>query len=177
MAHRARRAAGVPAEKFEEIIKQGREQITAQSDRVTAKLIKAGSATRRPGGKPHRSSSLRGLDDQGPQSTHAQCVSLADLNSCWNDHCVAATVHSVVQAALCAPNAPKLPTPEETKELSRRWIEVPNNSNGELETVNLHKGVFGKTPKEIPQVKIRLSKPYHLLEPISLTSHDEAGAA
>jgi hypothetical protein len=126
LANRARSAAGVPAEEFEEIINQGREQITAESDRVTAKLIKAGSATRRPGGKRHRSSSLKGLDDQDPQSTHAQCVSLADLKSCWNDHCVAAAIHSVVQAALCAPNAPKLPTPEETKELVatlRDWIE------------------------------------------------------
>jgi hypothetical protein len=41
LAHRARSAAGVPAEKFEQIIKQGREQITAESDRVTAKLVAA----------------------------------------------------------------------------------------------------------------------------------------
>jgi len=126
LTHRARSAAAVPAEKFEQIIKECREQITTESDRVTAKLIKAGSATQRPDGKSHDPSSLKGVDDQGEPSTHAQCVSLADLKPCWDDGCVAAAVGRVVEAALHARDAPKLPAPRETKELVttlRDWIE------------------------------------------------------
>ena len=187
LAHRARSAAAVPAEKFEQIVKDGREQITAQSDRVTAKLIKAGSAPQRPNGKSHDPSSLK-VDDQGASSTHAQCVNLPDLKSCWDDGCVAAAVGRVVEAALHAPDAPKLPAPQETKELVtalRDWIEqlepateiarkalqpaepamisVLNNVVRELEAIDLHNGVCGKTPMEVHRVKTALSKVYDLL--------------
>src|SRR5690349_18253728 len=172
LAHRARRAAAVAAEKFEEIIKAGREQITAASDRVTAKLIRAGSAPQRPNGKSHDPSSLKVVDDQGAPSTHAQCVSLADLESCWDDCSVAAAVGRVVEAALLAPDAPKLPAPRETQELVttlRDWIKqlepatevarkapqpaepamigALNNVIHELEAIDLHNGVCGRTPK------------------------------
>jgi hypothetical protein len=41
LAPRARSAAAVPTEKFEQIIRAGREEITAESDRITTKLIMA----------------------------------------------------------------------------------------------------------------------------------------
>jgi hypothetical protein len=191
LAHRARSVAAVPAEKFEQIIKEGREQITAEADRLTAKLIKAGSATQRPNGKRHDPSPRTGVDDQGAPSLHAQCVSLADLNSCWDGGCVAVAVGRVIEAALQAPDTPKLPAPEETKELVttlRDWIGrlepatqitqkalqpaepkvvgVLNNFIHEFDAIDLHNGVFAETPKEVHPLKTALSKVYDLLAAI-----------
>lgn len=201
LAHRARGAAAVTAEKFEQIIKEGREKITAESDRVTIKLIKASAATQRPNGKRHDPSPLKVVDGQG--ATHAQCVSIADLKSCWNDNCLAAVVGRVVEAALHAPDAPKLPAPEETKELVttlRDWIErlepateitrkalqpaeptvigVLNNFIHEFEAIDLHNGIFAKPPKEVHQLKTALSKIYDLLGAIlPYLGNDKAGVA
>ena len=203
LAHRARSAAAVPAEQFEQIIEEGREQITAEADRVTTKLIKAGAATQRPNSKRHDPSPLKVVDDQGAPSTHAQCVSLADLKSCWDDRCVAAAIGRVIEAALHAPDAPKLPAPEETKELVttlRDWIKqlepateitrktlqpaepavigVLNSFICEFEAIDLHNGVCGKTAKEIHQVKTALRKTYDLLGAIlPYLAHDKAEAA
>jgi len=202
LAHRARRAAAVAAEKFEQIIKAGREQITAASDRVTTKLIKAGSATQRPG-KGHDPSPLKLVDDQAAPSIHAQCVRLADLKSRWDDGSVAAAVGRVVEAALHAPDAPTLPALEEAKELVttlRDWtgrlepaieitrkalqpaepsvIGVLSNFIREFAAIDLHDGVCGKTPKEIHQVKTTLHIVYGLLGAIlPYLYHDKAGAA
>jgi hypothetical protein len=79
LAHRARRAAAVAAENFEQIIKAGREQITAASDRVTTKLIKADLATQRPG-KGHDPSPLKLVDDQAAPSIHAHVAGCCNFN-------------------------------------------------------------------------------------------------
>jgi hypothetical protein len=60
LAHRARNAAAASAEKFEQIIKEGRERIASESDRVTTKLIKAHAATQWPANKSHDPSTLSG---------------------------------------------------------------------------------------------------------------------
>src|SRR6516165_9794769 len=73
------------------------------------------SEPQRPNGKGHDPSPLKLVDDQGTPSTHAQCVSLADLKSRWDDGSVAAAVGRVVEAALHAPDAPKLPGPGGSK--------------------------------------------------------------
>jgi len=111
LAHRARTAAGVPAKEFERIIAEGRERITTASDRVTIKLLKACAPTRQANNKQSDRSLLEAVDDKGTPSTHAECVNLADLRSCWDDNRVAGAVRRVIGEALQGSDAPNLPSP------------------------------------------------------------------
>jgi hypothetical protein len=203
LAHRARSAAAVPAEKFEQVIKEGRERITAVSDRVSTKLIKANSPMQRPNGRGHDSSSLKVVDDQDAPSIHAQCVSVADLRSSWDDGCVTTAVGRVIGVASYAPDAPKLPAPQETKQLAVTlpdWIEqlkpetvitrkdprpaepvllaVLNDFICKLEAIDLHEDPCSKGPEEIHRVKMTLSRVYDSLGAIlAYLAHDKAEAA
>lgn len=54
-------------------------------------------------------------------------------------------------------------------------IGVLNNVIRELDAIDLHKGVCGRTPKEVHQVKTELSKVYDLLGAIlPFLDHDKA---
>jgi hypothetical protein len=203
LAHRARSAAAVPAEKFAQIVKEGREQITAASDRVTIKLIKAGARAERPNAESRDPLSRRAVDDHGVPSTHAQCVRLAELKSRWDDGSIAAAVSCVVRAAVGAPDAPKLPAPQETKELVATlwgWIEqlepaiertrrdpqpdqpaligMLNKFICELEAIDIHEEVGGKNAEKIHQLKTTFSRIYDLFVPIlPYLDNDRAAAA
>jgi hypothetical protein len=109
--------------KFEQIIAEGRGWITTAFDRVTVKLLRACAPTKMPNKKCNHRSPLQAIDDQGARSTHAQCVSLADLRSCWDDSRVADAVRRVVGGALEGSEAPKLAAPQETKELLAALLE------------------------------------------------------
>jgi len=72
LAKRARSAATLPQEEFEEIIKEGRGKITAVSDRVTAKLVKSGASAQRPDNKGRGPAPPKVVDDKNAGSTHGR---------------------------------------------------------------------------------------------------------
>jgi hypothetical protein len=59
-------------------------------------------------------------------SSHDRCIRLEDLSAGWDQSLAAAVVDDVIREALRAPDAPKPPAPNGTRELVetlRRWIE------------------------------------------------------
>jgi protein gp37 len=64
-------------------------------------------------------------DDDGP-TRHDQCIDLAALKSGCDDVVVAKSVTCLIDTALYAPNAPKIPAPDQTRELIqtlREWLD------------------------------------------------------
>jgi uncharacterized ParB-like nuclease family protein len=65
-------------------------------------------------------------DDDDIPSSHAQCIDLAALGSGWTDVVVAMAITRVIGTALYAPDAPKIPAPDQTRQLIKtleQWLD------------------------------------------------------
>jgi hypothetical protein len=84
-----------------------------------------GAAVDRWGAPAMEEPSVVEYDDDGP-TRHDQCIDLAALKSGWDDVVVAKLVTCLIDTALYAPNAPKIPAPDQTRELIqtlREWLD------------------------------------------------------
>jgi hypothetical protein len=65
-------------------------------------------------------------EDDDESSLHAQCLDLAALHSGWTDVIVAMAITRVIGTALYAPDAPKIPAPDQTRQLIKtleQWLD------------------------------------------------------
>jgi hypothetical protein len=76
-------------------------------------------------------------DDVGP-SPHDQCINLAALKSGWDDVVVAMAVTRLIGTAFYAPDAPKLPAPDEASELLVTLTEWVDRLRGPIEAQQVH---------------------------------------